>query len=281
MSVILSLLAALSYGLADFVGGLASKRASAWSVALVAQAAGTVLLLAVGLVVGGSPDRADLAWGVVAGVGNGFGTAFLYRGLASGRMGVVAPVSGVCAAVLPVVVGVVLGERPALLVWIGIVLALPAIWLVAREPGTPAAREHGSAVGVGRSTGSWPGSGSAPSSSPSPRSTPRPACCRSRPTRSRPCWSSSPWRCPSASPGCRASARPSAAWWPASLGASATVCFLLASREGYLSVTAVLASLYPAFTVLLAAIVLREHVHRAQAGGLALCAVAVVLVVVG
>ena len=101
-----------------------------------------MLLLAVGLVVGGSPDRTDLAWGVVAGIGNGFGTAFLYRGLASGRMGVVAPVSGVCAAVLPVVVGVVLGERPALLVWIGIVLALPAIWLVAREPGRRSRRSR-------------------------------------------------------------------------------------------------------------------------------------------
>ena len=281
MSVILSLLAALSYGLADFAGGLASRRASAWSVALVAQAAGTVLLLAVGLIVGGSPDRTDLAWGVVAGVGNGFGTAFLYRGLASGRMGVVAPVSGVCAAVLPVAVGVVLGERPSLLVWMGIVLALPAIWLVAREPGTPVGHEQGTAVASGSLDGILAGVGfgaffvALAQVDSDAGLLPLTAnqvtamlvivavavALRQ------------PWV-----PRERASLGGVVA---GALGASATLCFLLASRDGYLSVTAVLASLYPAFTVLLAAIVLRERVHRAQAGGLALCAVAVVLVVVG
>ena len=75
-------------------------------------------MLCLTLVTGGSPTAVDLAWGVVAGVGNGFGTAFLYRGLSSGRMGVVAPVSGVGAAVLPVVVGVATGERPRTLVWL-------------------------------------------------------------------------------------------------------------------------------------------------------------------
>jgi drug/metabolite transporter (DMT)-like permease len=281
VSVILSLLAALSYGLADFAGGLSSKRASPWSVALVAQAAGTVLLLAVGLTVGGSPDGTDLAWGVVAGVGNGFGTAFLYRGLASGRMGVVAPVSGVCAAVLPVVVGVVLGERPALLVWIGIVLALPAIWLVAREPGTPVAQQQGAAVASGSLDGILAGAGfgtffvALAQVDSDAGLLPLTAnqltamlvivavAVSLR----------QPWV-----PRERASLGGLVA---GALGASATLCFLLASRDGYLSVTAVLASLYPAFTVLLAAVVLREHVHRAQAGGLALCAVAVVLVVVG
>ena len=65
------------------------------------------------------------------------------------------------------------------------------------------------------------------------------------------------------------------------LGAAATVCFLLATREGYLSIASVVTSLYPAFTVILAATLLREHVHRAQAAGLLLCAVAVTLVAAG
>ena len=64
-------------------------------------------------------------------------------------------------------------------------------------------------------------------------------------------------------------------------GAAATVCFLLATREGYLSIASVVTSLYPAFTVVLAATLLREHVHRAQAVGLFLCAVAVTLVATG
>ena len=104
MAVLLSLLSVCT-AYADFCGGLASKRSSAWGVALVALLTGAVLVLSAGLLLGGDPTGADLWWGAVAGVGNGFGTAFLYRGLSSGRMGVVAPVDGVGAAVIPVVVG--------------------------------------------------------------------------------------------------------------------------------------------------------------------------------
>ncbi|HET7722187.1 MAG TPA: EamA family transporter, partial [Acidimicrobiales bacterium] len=134
MAVLLSLLAAAAYGLADFVGGVTSKRTSPWAVALVAQLGGAALVLALSVATEGSPTRADLAWCVVAGVGNGFGTAFLYRGLSSGRMGVVAPISGVGTVLVPVLVGLATGERPPLLVWVGMVAALPGIWLVSREP---------------------------------------------------------------------------------------------------------------------------------------------------
>ena len=143
MTVQLSLLAAASYGLSDINGGIFSRRAGAWAVALVAQLGGTACVLVVVALTGGSPTTTDLAWAVLAGVANGFGTAFLYRGLASGRMGVVAPVSGVGAVILPVVVGLLSGERPGGLVWLGVLLALPAIWLVSREPTT------GPTVGVG------------------------------------------------------------------------------------------------------------------------------------
>ena len=125
MSILLSLVAAASYGLGDFSGGVFSKRAGPWAVALVAQLGGTVLVVVVALVLGGSPDAGDLAWAVVAGVANGFGTAFLYRGLSTGRMGVVAPVSGVGSVLVPVAVGLVTGERPGALVWVG---GLVATW---------------------------------------------------------------------------------------------------------------------------------------------------------
>src|SRR4051794_21236521 len=112
MAILLSLLAAASYGLADFSGGVFSKRASPWAVALVAQAVGAVAVLALALVDGGEPTRTDLAWAALAGLGNGFGTAFLYRGFSSGRMGVVAPVSAVGAVLVPVAAGVLGGGRP-------------------------------------------------------------------------------------------------------------------------------------------------------------------------
>ena len=104
---------------------------------------------------------ADLWWAVVAGVGNGFGTAFLYRGLSSGRMGVVAPVSGVGAALVPVVVGVLTGERPSALVWVGH-RRRPARHLAGLPRAGGRGRRRRPAVGrPASSTGCSPGSASA------------------------------------------------------------------------------------------------------------------------
>ena len=276
MAVLLSLLAAASYGLADFVGGVTSRRVSPWSVALVAQVGGATLVFLLTLVVPGSPTRADLAWSLVAGLGNGFGTAFLYRGLSSGRMGVVAPVSGVGAAVVPVAVGVLTGERPDTLVWLGILIALPAIWLVAREPATGPTR-----LGAGLLDGVLAGLGFGTLFAALAQI---PAEAGFLPLALNQVVAGvaivavatvlrSPWlpREPRALGGVVSGA----------LGALATGAFLVATHGGYLTVTAVIASLYPAFTVMLAAFVLREHVHRAQAIGLGLCAVAVTLVAAG
>src|SRR5689334_13873653 len=113
MGVVLALGAAIAYGLSDFVGGLASRRTTPWPVAFLAAVGGLVGAAGIALVRGGDPVAADLAWGAAAGVGSGAGSVFLYRGLATGRMSVVAPVSAVGAAVLPVVVGLATGERPS------------------------------------------------------------------------------------------------------------------------------------------------------------------------
>jgi uncharacterized membrane protein len=276
MAILLSLLAAASYGLADFSGGFASKRASAWSVALVACLTGGVLVLALSAVSGGEPTTSDLWWGAAAGVGNGFGTAFLYRGLSSGRMGVVAPVSGVGAAVIPVVVGVALGERPAALVWLGIVLALPAIWMVARDPAglssaAPGGVVDGSLAGLGFGLFFVALGQVSDDAGMLPLAVNQLVAgvvivLVALTLRQ-------PWlpRERAALGGILAGA----------LGTCAAVLFVAATHHGYLSVAAVLTSLYPAFTVVLAASVLREHVHRAQAAGLLLCAVAVSLVAAG
>jgi drug/metabolite transporter (DMT)-like permease len=277
MAVILSLLAAVGYGLADFCGGLTSKRGSAWGVALLASMTGALAIGATSLAVEGDPTAGDFGWAVAAGIGNGFGTAFLYRGLSSGRMGVVAPVSGVGAAVIPVVVGVALGERPALLVWVGIALALPAIWLVAREPdglGGPAAPGgvvDGSLAGLGFGFLFVALSRLSDDAGLLPLALNQVVA--GAVIVAVAVGLGQPWR-----PNLATAAGGAVA---GVLGFVAMVCFLYATREGYLSIASVVTSLYPAVTVLLAATVLREHVHRAQALGLAMCAAAVALVAAG
>ncbi|MCW2792678.1 MAG: protein of unknown function transrane [Nocardioides sp.] len=280
MAILLALLAAASYGLSDFVGGVSSKRTSPWAVALTAQLAGAALVLLLTVFVDGSPTRADLLWSVVAGLGNGFGTAFLYRGLASGRMGVVAPVSGVGAALVPVAVGVLTGERPEVLVWLGILVALPGIWMVSREPSSGGAPGAGG-LGSGLTDGILAGLGFGTLF----------AALAQIPEEA----GFLPLALNQVVAGLAIVAVATAlrsAWVPreraalggavsGALGALATGSFLVATHSGYLTVTAVIASLYPAFTIMLAASVLREHVHRAQALGLGLCAVAIALVAAG
>lgn len=279
MTALLSLLAAASYGLGDFNGGLFSKRGGAWAVALMAQLGGTVLVLVVALLAGGSPGGADLAWAVVAGVGNGFGTAFLYRGLSTGRMGVVAPVSGVGAVVVPVVAGFLVGERPGPAVWAGILLALPAIWLVSREPASVeiADAPAGSGLVDGVLAGLGFGSLFAALAQIPEEAGFLPLAVNQLIAGGAIILVALALR---------------ADWVPRNryalggiisggLGALATGLFQVATHHGYLTVAAVVTSLYPAFTVLLAATVLREPIHRAQALGLAMCAAAVVLVAAG
>ncbi len=279
MTVLLSLLAAVSYGLSDFNGGWFAKRGGPWAVSLMAQLSATVVVLLVALVDGGDPTRADLLWALLAGIGNGFGTAFLYRGLASGRMGVVAPVSGVGAVLVPVAVGVLTGERPGALVWTGVVLALPAIWLVSREPTTSVdgTAPRGSGVLDGVLAGLGFGALFAALAQIPEEAGFLPLA---------------------VNVGVAGVAIIAVAtvlhqdWVPRSgwalggiisgvLGALATGLFQIAVHHGYLSVAAVITSLYPAFTVLLAAVVLRERVHGAQGLGLALCAASVALVAAG
>jgi drug/metabolite transporter (DMT)-like permease len=278
IAVLLALLGAAAYGVSDFLGGIFGKRASPWAVAATGGVGGAVVALLLTAVDPGSPTAADLAWGAAAGIGNGTGTAFLYRGLSSGRMGVVAPVSGVLAVVMPVVVGVATGERPGPLVWLGILAAVPAIWLVAREPSAgPVSGPGGSGLRDGVFAGLGFGAlftclGQIPDDAGfSPLVLNQVigivviALAASL--------LHAPWL-----------PRTRASWGgvlAGLLGGVATTAFLLATHHGLLSVSAVLTSLYPAFTVLLAALVLRERVHRAQAWGLGLCGVAVVLVALG
>lgn len=285
MTVVLALAASLSYGLSDFIGGLVSRRVSAWSVAIVATALATVTVSVASLWFDGSPSIGHLGWGAVAGVGNAAGTAALYHGLGAGRMSVVAPLSAVGSALLPVIVGVATGERPSAATWIGVVVAFPAIWLIARGSehdevlgeAQPQVRPQSRDVLDGLLAGSGFGllfvglgqipedAGLAPLALSQGSATVMlviVALIVGQPLLPRG-WLLAP------------------AVIPGVLGGSATLLFLIATQSGLLTVASVLTSLYPASTVMLAALILREHITRWQGMGLGLAAAAVGLVASG
>jgi drug/metabolite transporter (DMT)-like permease len=188
----------------------------------------------------------------------------------------VAPVSGVGAALLPVIVGVSIGERPSALVWVGIAAAFPAIWFVSREP-VSTEPTGGSGLVDGVLAGLGFGLLFVALSRVSDDAGLLPLALNQAvgglviivvaATLHQ------PWL--------PREGRAALGAISGVLGALATGLFMVASRDGNLTVTAVVVSLYPAFTVLLAALVLREHVHRAQGFGLAMCAASVVLVAAG
>ena len=132
-TIVLGLVSALAWGGGDFGGGLLSRRTALFGVVLVSQLAGAVLAFVLAIARGESaPTQADLGWSVLAGVVGGIGITALYRGLAVGRMGVVAPVTGVIAALIPVTAGIVLEGLPPPLVLVGIAAAVVAVVLVSR-----------------------------------------------------------------------------------------------------------------------------------------------------
>lgn len=282
MTVLLALGSAIAYGLSDFLGGLFSRHSQVWPVAVVVQASGAACVMLASLFFAGDPSNQALLWGLLSGIGSGLGTAFLYRGLSTGRMSVVAPLSAVGAAVLPVVVGVTTGDRPTMLAWVGIACALPAIWLVSAGEGDEnVTGEHvtrdstgvldGILAGLGFgflfvALGQVPeGAGLVPAGLGMAASIFVVIALASALRQ--------PWV-----PRDRHAASALAV---GALAAAATVLFQFASQSGLLTIAAVLSALYPAFTVLLAVLVLREHIHRGQAVGLALAAAAVTLVASG
>ena len=141
MAVVLALASAVVYGAADFLGGLASRKASVFGVVALSQLVGLVALLALLPWLGGPVDAADLAWGAAAGLAGATGLVVFFRALARGVMSVIAPVTAVTAAAVPVLVGLLGGEpdrRRGRRV--GIALALVAVVLVSAEGGLAALR---------------------------------------------------------------------------------------------------------------------------------------------
>lgn len=267
MIVGLSLISAIVYGAADFFGGLASKRTNLILVVALSQGAGLVVLALTLPFAGGEPTAGDLGFGLACGVIGACAIAALYRGLAIGTMGVVSPITAVFAAIIPVAFGVAFGERPPPLTLIGIAIALIAVACISAAPpprasprsflGVPEAIAAGIAFGVffivlahtRTQAGLWP-LASARVASLALFGIP---ALRMRATLTR-------------------AALPTIALSGA-LDMGANILYTIAAHRGMLAIVAVLTSLYPASTVALAAIALRERLAPVQWLGVA-CALA-------
>jgi drug/metabolite transporter (DMT)-like permease len=278
-SAVFGLAAAASWGVGDFCGGFASRRARIPAVMLVSQGIGLALFLALAaLTRERPPSAADLAWGAAAGLSGLVGIAALYRAMQVGQMGIVAPVSGVVCAALPAVVGALTEGLPEGLRLAGFASALGGIWLVS-SPGAPAATAWQSAArpaGLGLALLSGLGFGgflvlvaqAQPGAVFAPLAAARAAsiACLGALALAR--------RWPVQPP--RAAMPPIAA--AGALDGAGNCLFLLAAQAGRLDVAGVLSSLYPAATVVLALIVLRERLARQQVAGVSLALIAIPLI---
>lgn len=277
MAVVLGLASAIVYGASDFLGGLATKRSGAYAVVVWSQMAGLVVLAAAVAVTGEAmPPASDLAWGAAGGVGGGSGVVLLYRGLAIGRMAIVAPTAAVGAATIPVLAGLALGERPAPLALVGVMIAVAAIGLVSSS-GSDNRDVTGRRLPPGLLEGVGAGLGFALF-----------FVCLARTTGQSDLWPLLAARvsiavAAGAGLAARTTLRPAPGALPriAVLGVLdmvANLLYVMASRRGLLSIVAVLVSLYPASTVVLARFVLHERLTPLQLGGLGAAAVGVALI---
>ncbi len=277
MVVLLGLAAAIAYGFGDFAGAFASRRHSAVTVLLHSYPVGAVLMVAMLPIFPGTLTGRTVVFGIAGGVAGLVGVTIMYGLMVVAPMNVISPVTGVLAAMVPVVFGVLVGERPHLAAWFGILLGIGAVVLVSR---TSEEHPHGriaprvialaflSGLGfgfyfiflarAGDNSGLWPLVVSRIASAVLivPLARQRHAFARVRG---------------------RMLAITLAA---GAFDALANMFFLLATRHGLLSLAGVLTSLYPAVTVILAVGLLHEHTSRVQRIGLGLAATAIVLITV-
>ena len=300
IAAVLGLLAAASYGSADFLGGLAARRIAPLRVTAIAAASGLVLLALLLLVVPGTASTAAVGWGLLSGVAGAVALALLYACLALGPMSILSPLTAVVSAIVPVGVGLAQGSRLGGAGWAGIALALVAVVLVGFVPDPTAPRP--SARGLLMALGAGAGIGlvlvfldrTPDDSGLVPLVANRSAnlvltggavlvlllVARVR-GRTR---AAEPGRAPLRQQG-EGGAAPVAEAAPhllplrRALGlalacgvadSGANVLILVGLRVGDLTVMSVLTALYSAATVVLAAAVLRERLTRAQVGGLVL-----------
>ncbi len=274
----LALAASLSWGVGDFLAGLSSRKLQLLTVLVVSQAAGlTALALLVAVRGEGPPEARYLLYAALAGIAGAVGLAALYRGLAVGSMSVVAPISAT-AAVIPVVAGLITGERPSATQGAGIALALGGVVLASRERsadggGRRVAGGVGLALIAAVSFGLLLVALGAASDGDAP-------------------WATLSMRATSFSllAATALFVRPSLSLGRDDLAvlaligvldAAGNALFAMATTESLLSVAAVLAQLYPVVTVLLARVILGERISRPQQAGVVAAFAGIALITAG
>jgi drug/metabolite transporter (DMT)-like permease len=311
VAVLLALISAVSYGCSDFAAGLATRRASVLRVTLISEAA-TVAVVGLALAVAGAhpPDLRAVVWGCVAGLGGVCGALALYIGFRHAAFSVAGPLSAVGAAGFSVLAGLLLGERPTVLALTGIVLALPAIVAVSASVGAGGGEHPGGGVVAAPATpDAAPGSPAASDAAPGSGG--------GRVRRLLPagvtyglvagaCFAllfiglnqagsgSGLWpvflgqvaallavTCAAAFTGDLRLPEEHGGWLAAAAGLTGgpgTILFFVATHRGLLAVAAVITSLYPAVTILLARVVLGERLTAIRLAGLTLAAASVTLI---
>ncbi|MDG6108248.1 DMT family transporter [Dactylosporangium aurantiacum] len=273
LSLLFAATSALIWGAGDFAGGKASQRTNSVGIALVAELAGIPLVIGWLLVTRpGVPAAADLGWGAAAGVLGVAGLVVFYRALSGGAMSVVAPLTATTTAAVPLLLGLVLDRRPSTLALAGAVLAVVAITLVSAGPsagGTVSKRLVAAALAAGvlfggyftllaqtsHESGMWPLLSGRVAGAVGLLVAMR------------------LMRVPTRMDGTSVVLAGTAGVFDV----TANAFYLMAVRDGMLSIAAPIASLYPVSTVFLAMAVDRERMRPLQITGLGLAAAALVL----
>ncbi|MGB8002709.1 MAG: DMT family transporter [Gaiellaceae bacterium] len=273
-SIALALGASLTWGFADFFGPLKGRTLGALRALVYVQVGGLVVIALIVAVRGKGPEHLGALLAIPAAISGTLGLYAYYRGMAVGAMSIVAPIAGISAAV-PVIFGIATGDRPSPWQWLGIAAALGGVFLASREPGKGRRVAAGvglallAAIGFGGYFPPMHAAGVADF-----------------------WWASLIFRMTSASVvfAVVAIKRPSLAAPPVQVSILALIgigdmlgnlLFAAASTSGLVSITSVLASLYPIVTVVLARLVLKERVARSQEAGIALTLAGVALISVG
>ncbi len=274
LTATLALSAAAAWGSGDFTGGLVARRIGTLHTILLSYTVGLAALVIMALVRREAlPPPSDLVWGALSGLFGMVGLGFLLRGFATGRMGIVAPVSAVLATAIPVIFTALTAGLPHELQLIGFGLALLSIWLLSRPErlgGRPAGLGMALLAGlgfgvfftaldqVGKSSVFWPLAAG------------RLASCV--------------LLVAFALSTHRALVPPSAPFGRLTLAGvldvSGNFFFLLAIQSGRLDIAAVLGSLYPAVTAILARLITMEHMNRLQVIGVAIAVLAIALIAI-